>query len=109
MKTQNLFSPLPNTTERERFMSLLSGGRFKLEQIISTGQSTPTGQWLEQNQAEWVILLTGAAKLEFEQGHEFVEMRPGDFIQISSGCRHRVDWTDPNAKTVWLAIHYEDD
>jgi cupin 2 domain-containing protein len=109
MKTQNLFSLLPDTTEKEHFMNLLSGDRFKLERIISTGQCTPKGQWLEQNQAEWVILLTGATKLEFEQGHEFVEMRPGDFIQIPSGCRHRVDWTDPNSTTVWIAIHYERD
>ena len=30
----------------------------------------------------------------------------GLYLNIPAHVRHRVAWTDPNQKTVWLAIHY---
>ena len=37
-------------------------------------------------------------------GSEPVEMRPGSYLNIPAHLRHRVDWTDPDQPTVWLAI-----
>lgn len=54
-----------------------------------------------------MLLLAGAARLQFEQPEHFLEMRPGDFINIPAHQRHRVAWTDPGNPTAWLAIHHE--
>jgi cupin 2 domain-containing protein len=35
-----------------------------------------------------------------------VEMKPGDFINISALKKHRVDWTTPDEPTVWLGVRY---
>jgi cupin 2 domain-containing protein len=32
-------------------------------------------------------------------------MRPGDYVNLPAHCRHRVEWTDPERETVWLALH----
>jgi cupin 2 domain-containing protein len=36
-----------------------------------------------------------------------VTLREGDFITIKAHEKHRVQWTDPDQETVWLAVHYE--
>jgi len=51
------------------------------------------------------MVASGAARLAFE-GREPVEMVAGSFVNIPAHQRHRVEWTDPNRPTVWLAIHY---
>lgn len=56
--------------------------------------------WYDQPQNEWVIVLKGAARLQFEDG--MVEMKVGDFINIPAFKKHRVDWTTPDEPTVWL-------
>jgi cupin 2 domain-containing protein len=33
-------------------------------------------------------------------------MHPGDHIIISKHVKHRVEWTDPDRDTVWLAVFY---
>jgi cupin 2 domain-containing protein len=47
----------------------------------------------------------GAARLRFDD--EVIEMKPGDWINIPAHRRHRVDWTTPDEKTVWLVVFYE--
>jgi len=27
-------------------------------------------------------------------------------VVIPARCRHRVEWTDPDQETVWLALHH---
>ena len=55
-----------------------------------------------------MVLLSGAAGLLFEGETEMRVLRPGDYLLIPAHCRHRVEWTDPAQKTVWLALHYRD-
>jgi cupin 2 domain-containing protein len=31
-------------------------------------------------------------------------LNPGDWLWIAPHRRHRVDWTEPDAATVWLAV-----
>lgn len=78
-----------------------------MERIVSTGQTTPDGQWYDQNADEWVMLLSGAARLRIDGQQDPIAMRPGDCLNLPAGVRHRVEWTDPDRETVWLAIHYE--
>jgi cupin 2 domain-containing protein len=56
---------------------------------------------------EWALLVSGAARLRFEdEDAELVEMRAGSYLNIPAHRRHRVEWTDPQRPTIWLAIHY---
>jgi cupin 2 domain-containing protein len=47
----------------------------------------------------------GRARVVFEGG-ETLELGPGDYVNIPAHCRHRVDWTDPDTDTIWLAVFY---
>jgi cupin 2 domain-containing protein len=51
-------------------------------------------------------VLQGRAALVFEGGPGPVEMVPGDHVIIPAARRHRVEWTDLDGPTVWLALHY---
>jgi len=52
------------------------------------------------------VVLKGSAGLRFEADQKVVKMMPGDYINIPAHCKHRVEWTDPNVETIWLAVHY---
>lgn len=90
----------------EIFEDLFKNPNFKIERIISKGQRSPDGFWYEQEQDEWVLLLEGKAVLLFE-GNVSVEMSKGDYMLIPRSCKHRVEWTDPNQETFWLAVHFK--
>ena len=103
----NLFArPELAETAAEQFEELLSRSGFRVERIVSTGQASPPGFWYDQDVGEWVVLLSGAAELQFEDEPGPRNMRPGDWVNIEAHRRHRVNWTDPAQPTVWLAIHY---
>ncbi len=92
----------------EFFESLLQTRQFRLERIISRGHATPPGVWYDQITDEWVALLKGSAGLLFEGEEEAQVLGPGDCLHIPSHRRHRVEWTDPNGETIWLALHYRE-
>ena len=102
----NLFADIPHDLPREIFHTILSRQKLRIERIISQGQASPEDFWCDQNEHEFVVLLQGAARLRFEEGE--IEMKPGDFIDIQAHQRHRVEWTDPNQPTIWLAISYSE-
>jgi len=103
---KNLFADLPRTLTDERFEFLVDSGRVRLERIVSTGHTTSAGQWFDQDTNEWVAVLRGRARLRFEDEAELRTLGPGDFLLIRAHRRHRVEWTDPDEPTVWLALHY---
>jgi len=78
-----------------------------IERIVSYGHRSPDGFWYDQEESEWVIVLKGSAILRFEDESEGITMNPGDFIDIKKHQRHRVEWTDPDQETIWLAVHYK--
>ena len=103
----SIFADLPRSTAAdEQISELLSRRGVRIERIVSTGQCSPPGFWYDQPDGEWVLLLRGAARLRFADETEARDLRPGDFVDIAAHHRHRVDWTDPDLPTVWLAIHY---
>jgi len=104
---KNLFEPLPAPSPDEHVDVLARGSEFRLERIVSMGHATPPGQWYDQPRDEWVALLSGSARLRFEDEADPVAMRPGDWMYIAAHRRHRVEATDANGPTVWLALHYE--
>jgi cupin 2 domain-containing protein len=105
---RNLFAAIPTEITAEIIQVLLETGNFRLERIVSNGQATPPGEWYDQDSHEWVALLTGAAGLRFEDEAEPRVLRPGDYLLIPAHRRHRVEWTDPETPTVWLALHYSE-
>jgi len=86
----------------ERFEDLLTRPGLRIERIVSSGQSTPPGQWMDQAWDEWVLLVCGRAGLTLEGGSPMT-LSPGDWLLIPAHRRHRVDWTQ--TPTVWLAVH----
>ena len=103
--TENLFADLPTSLREELIQPLLTSPGLRIERIVSHGHATPEGFWYDQDQHEWVMLLSGAARLRFE-GEEPLEMTAGEYINIPAHRRHRVEWTDLNQPTIWLAIRY---
>jgi cupin 2 domain-containing protein len=101
----NLFSEIPTDLPDELFQTLLSTPGVRIERIVSLGHASPEGFWYDQETHEWVLILTGAARLTLE-GEEPHDLLPGAFVNIPAHRRHRVDWTDPDRPTVWLAVHY---
>jgi cupin 2 domain-containing protein len=101
-----LFDDLPVRLAEESFLTLLQEPGFRLERIVSTGQATPAGEWYDQPQPEWVVLLTGSAGLLIAGEAEPRRLAPGNWLLIPAGVRHRVEWTDPDRPSVWLALHY---
>lgn len=101
----NLFAPIPPEINEEFFQVLLDTSSFRLERIVSRGQATPSEEWYDQDTHEWVILLSGSACLRIEDEPDRV-LRPGDYLLIPAHRRHRVEWTDSEHPTVWLALHY---
>ena len=103
----NILRPFEPTPEAEVVEVLASDEQFLFERIVSNGHSTPPGKWYDQPRDEWVVLLSGAARLRFEGDDDAVELGPGDAILIPAHRRHRVEWTRPDGESVWLALHFK--
>ncbi len=102
----NLLADVAASVPDELFQTLLATSHVRVERIVSHGHASPEGFWYEQDDHEWVLLVSGAARLRFEGDDELVVMTPGSYLEILARRRHRVDWTDPTQTTIWLAIHY---
>ncbi|PSN17833.1 hypothetical protein C7271_15660 [filamentous cyanobacterium CCP5] len=103
---KNLFDNRPKAGPEEALSDLLKADGLRIERIVSHGHSSPPGFWYEQDENEWVILLSGAAAITFEGSPTPVEIKPGDYLNIPAYVRHRVEWTAPDQDSVWLAVFY---
>jgi cupin 2 domain-containing protein len=102
----NVFDGIPDVPGEELTERLLAGKRVTIERIVSAGHASAEGFWYDQETNEWVILLSGGAGLRFEDESELLVLRPGDYVEIPAHRRHRVEWTDPDVPSVWLAVFY---
>ena len=106
MTLENIFSNIPHEIPAEISDAIIQAPNITIERIISRGHSSPSDFWYDQNKNEWVIVLKGQAKLKFAENDELTELKQGDYINIPAHCKHRVEWTDPDEETIWLAVHY---
>lgn len=104
----NFFDNLPKATKDEVFEEIIANKNLKVERIITNGQVTPKGEWYDQTTNEWVLVLQGAAQLLIQEGEtlRIVDMKAGDHVLLPAHCKHRVEWTDKQQTTIWLAIHF---
>ena len=102
----NLFDDVPETLRAEWTEVLARGGGARVERIVSRGHSSPEGFWYDQDAWEWVTVVKGRARVMFEGERDSVSLGPGDHLTIPPRTRHRVQWTDPDEDTVWVAVHY---
>jgi cupin 2 domain-containing protein len=101
----NLFADVPAELAEEFFQTLVAAPSVRIERIVSRGHASPEGFWYDQEIHELVLLVSGEARLRFE-GHEPIAMTAGSYVNIPAHQRHRVEWTHPEQKTIWLAIYY---
>ena len=103
---KDLFADILDHLKEELIETILQTSNFRIERIISKGHCSPDGFWYDQSGNEWVILLKGSAVLRFENQDQPIKMNLGDYLHIEKHVRHRVEWTNPERETIWLAIHY---
>jgi cupin 2 domain-containing protein len=107
LSKMNLFENIPERAAEELFTELLAADSVRIERIVSFGQASPEDFWYDQNENEWVLLLEGSADVCLEGESSLVRLGPGDYLNIPAGCRHRVEKTAANGRTVWLAVFYK--
>ena len=103
----DLFANLSDAAPEKRFDALVERPGLRIVRIVSTGQATPEGEWYDQDEDEWVVVLRGAAGVLIEGETAPRELQPGEYLFLPAHCRHRVTETSPHEPTVWLAIHTE--
>jgi cupin 2 domain-containing protein len=60
---------------------LASSAGVRIERIVSHGHASPSGFWYDQEEDEFVLLVSGAARLEVE-GEGEVVLAAGDWIDL---------------------------
>ena len=100
----NLFGDIPGHLVEERTEVLSDSQHTRIERIVSTGHQSPDGSWYDQEEDEWVALLSGSATIQFDDDAADVRLVPGDWLTIPAHRRHRVASTSQNEPTVWLTV-----
>ena len=102
-QVMNLFQLPACQPQQEWLETLIPRNDVRIERIISTGQSSPSGFWYDQAEDEWVAVLQGNAALEWADG-TVQELVTGDYLLIPAGKKHRVARTSAEPPCIWLAI-----
>ena len=102
----NIFTDLPTQPlQSEQFLELFKHKDMRIERILSQGQCSPEHGWYDQDEHEWVMVLQGSAKLEFDDGRQQT-LTKGDFVYLAPHCRHKVIYTSAEELTIWLAVFW---
>jgi cupin 2 domain-containing protein len=57
--------------------------------------------WFDQDEDEFVVILSGSAIIKYENGEIFY-LAKGDFLYIKAHQKHKVTYTEN--PTIWLAV-----
>ena len=101
---KNVFENIIIDKKNEQFFELLKNDNIRIEKIVSNGQSSPINFWYEQKENEFVLILKGSAILEYEDCE--LNLKEGDYVNITAFTKHRVKYTNQNEPTIWLAVFY---
>ena len=103
----SLLDGIPAELPEELFETICSTEYVKIERIVSKGHSSPEGFWYDQDWSEFILVVQGSAGLQIEGQDHIAQLKAGDYLNIGSHVKHRVEWTDPATEILWLALHYE--
>jgi cupin 2 domain-containing protein len=100
----NIFTDPGIEDTKELFEVIATLDDARIERIITQKPYSSPGQWYNQEQDEWVVLLRGNATIEIrDQG--LIELRSGDYIMLPAHCQHRITRTSADPACIWLAVH----
>ncbi len=102
----NFFQDIPKALSEELVEKVLSTPAVRIERIISNGQSSPQEFWYDQDEHEWVVVLSGQALVELEGRKELINLVPGDTLYLPAHTKHRIESTALLQTTIWLAIFW---
>ncbi|MFZ2888947.1 cupin domain-containing protein [Sulfuricurvum sp.] len=94
----NLYISKEPSANSEIFSTLLHTHSLKIESIRSS--LTTPGEFYNQKQDEWVLLLTGEACLQIKD--QILNLVAGDYCFIPKHTKHRVISTSNDA--LWLGV-----
>lgn len=100
---RNIFTMPTLPLVAESVQCLFEQGKVRVERIVSTGQTT---QWLDQERAEWVVLLTGGATIEYQDGR-ILTIGAGEYLYIPPHTVHRVAYTSTEPACIWLCFFWD--
>jgi cupin 2 domain-containing protein len=95
----NIFDHALAEKGRENIEELLNDKNVIINRIVSN--DLQNGDWYDQSEDEWLVLLTGEAIVEFTDYER--TLRRGDTLFIPAHLKHRVRNT--SQKTLWLTVH----
>ena len=105
-ETNLLATPCP-PAGAESTQVLASAETWRLLLIASNAYRSPSDEWMDQPDHEWVLVLRGSASVALQNPDRMVDLSPGDHLLLPSHQRHRVERTDHNPGTLWLALHWD--
>jgi len=85
--------------------TVLAMPAFRVVRIVSRGDRSPEGYWYDQDEHEWVMVITGEAELTVE-GEGTRRLGPGESLLLPRRTRHRVERTSEAGPTEWLAVFF---
>lgn len=106
IETNNFFLTSDLKINKEQFTSLIKSKNVIVEKIISNGFKSPANEWMSDAQDEWVMLVKGRAKLEFEN-KDVLNLKAGDYLLIPARTKHRILYTSKKPFCYWLTIHFK--
>ena len=106
MSSDNLFQARCPEPGAEIKRQLAAGNGWTLMLINSNGFVSPEGEWFDQAESEWVLVLRGSARLRLSSPDRLFDLSAGDHLMIPPHQRHRLDRTDPDPGTLWLALYW---
>ena len=95
----NIFDHTMPEKGKEHIEELLSNKNIVINRIVSN--DLQNGEWYDQSEDEWLVLLAGEAVVELE-GKEKA-LRKGSTLFIPAHVKHRVKST--SQKALWLTVH----
>lgn len=102
----NLLDYTEPSSGEELVTELVRSNGVRIERIVSLNYRSTEEFWYDQPEDEWVLVIGGYGVILFEDGN-LVRLLPGHCLHIPANARHRVEATDPDEPTVWLAVHFD--
>ena len=101
----NMFDLPAKLPPQELFETLFNNEQVLIERVVSTGQVTPPGEWYDQEQNEWLMVLQGSGELSYEDNSR-IKLTRGDYLLIPAHQKHRVEYTSTEPPCIWLTIFF---